>query len=150
MRVAREAVMSALVTQLETATFARAVTGVTSWKSVSRKLLMFDQVQLAQRPFLIVTDHHENWSYQSENTPPKLTLRCNLFVYTNAKGSTNSPASDLNVIMDAIDAALQSPFGAQTLGGLVAHCRVDGEVLKDPGDIDGDGLLWVPIKILGP
>ena len=49
MRVAREAVMSALVTQLETATFARAVTGVTSWKSVSRKLLMFDQVQLAQR-----------------------------------------------------------------------------------------------------
>jgi hypothetical protein len=53
--------------------------------------------------------------------------------------------------MDALDAALMaSPVAnnRQTLGGLVSHCRVDGAVLKDPGDLDGDGLLWVPLKIL--
>ena len=41
-----------------------------------------------------------------------------------------------------------TPATGQTLGGLVSHCRVDGAVLKDPGDLDGDGLLWVPLKIL--
>jgi len=36
----------------------------------------------------------------------------------------------------------------QTLGGMVSHCRIDGQVMKDPGDLDGDALLWVPLKIL--
>jgi len=55
----------------------------------------------------------------------------------------------LNTILDALEAALNPANGArQTLGGLVSHCRIEGAVLKDPGDLDGDGLLWVPIKIL--
>ena len=148
MNASRETVMSALVALLETATFSPAVTGATTWVSVSRKLRLFDQVPAAQRPALFVTDHHETMAFQSENTPPKLTISVNLFVYTNARGA--APAADINVIMDAIQSALASPFGVQTLGGLVSHCRIDGQVLKDPGDIDGDGFLWVPIKILGP
>ena len=56
--------------------------------------------------------------------------------------------SDINSVLDAIDAAL-APSGEarQTLGGLVSHCRVDGTVMRDPGDLDGDGMVIVPISI---
>ena len=57
--------------------------------------------------------------------------------------------------MDALDAAL-APAGADltlgrcTLGGTAYRCAIDGKPLKDPGDLDGDGLLLVPITIVLP
>ena len=146
----RESVMTALQARLATAVFATLVNGATTWKTISRKLVLFSDCPLTQRPALYITDHKENWSYQSENTPERRTIDVDLFIYTNAK-SVAAPAADLNTILDAIDAALAPNFtGKQTLGGVVSHCRIDGAVLKDPGDIDGDGFLWVPLKILGP
>ena len=72
-----------------------------------------------------------------------------MFVYTSASG-VDVPSSDLNVILDALDATLK-PLPSerkQTLGGLVSHCRQEGQKLKDPGDLDNDGLIVYPIKIL--
>ena len=52
----------------------------------------------------------------------------------------------LNAIMDALDGAL-APTGADaalgrcTLGGTAWRCSIEGKVLKDPGDLDGDALL---------
>jgi hypothetical protein len=31
---------------------------------------------------------------------------------------------------------------------LVFHCFVDGRIMRDPGDIDGDGISVIPVKIL--
>jgi hypothetical protein len=50
-----------------------------------------------------------------------------------------------------VDAALKpgpAAGGRQTLGGLVSHCYIDGKIMKDPGDIDGDGVAVIPVKIL--
>ena len=54
--------------------------------------------------------------------------------------------------LDALEEALAPPpgFDRQTLGGLVHYCRIEGRVVKDPGDLDGQGLALVPIKILAP
>jgi hypothetical protein len=146
----RETVSSALFSLLQTATFSSPVGGFTTWASSSRKLLLFSDVPMLARPALFLTEHHENSTYQSENTPVKMTIMYNVFVYTNAAANV-IPAQDQNVIMDAIDAALAPNInGVQTLGGLVSHCRIDGQTLKDPGDIDGDGLLWFPIRVFGP
>lgn len=142
--------MAALVAKLSAAVFAQPVGGVTTWKTVSRKLRLFADVPPQERPALFITEHTETSSNRSENLPQSATFTLNLFVYTNSRG-VEVPAADLNVILDAIDDALAPDFtGKQTLGGLVSHCRTEGDTLKDPGDIDGDGLLWVPIKILGP
>lgn len=150
MKNSREAVVSALVTLLSGAVFSSAVNGATTWKTVGRKLKLFSEVPLAARPALFVTEHHENTVFQSENLPPKMTMSLDLFVYLNGKANS-TPAQDLNIVMDALDAVLApNATGVQTLGGLVTHCRIDGQTMKDPGDIDGDGLLWVPIKIFGP
>ncbi len=59
----------------------------------------------------------------------------------------------LNPLLDAIETALTpDPLaeGVQTLGGLVIDCRIEGEIVKIPGDQDPSGLCGavVPIKIL--
>ena len=150
MRNARDVIADALVAQLTTAMFSRPVNGAATWKIVSRKLRTFEEISPTQRPALFVAQHDEVTSYQSENLPTKTTIGFNLFVYVNGKAST-TPASDLNVILDAIDAALAPDYtGALTLGGLVSHCRREGRTLVDPGDLDGDGFLWIPIRIFGP
>lgn len=142
--------MAALRQKLEQARFSTAIGGVTTWKTVSRKLKLFSDVPPTQRPALFITEHHESSVNQSENTPQKATFSINLFVYTNSRG-VETPSTDLNIILDAIDDALEPDWtGKQTLGGLVSHCRTEGQTLKDPGDLDGDGLLWVPVKIFVP
>ena len=150
MRASRETVIAALVAKLTATVFASPVNGKTTFATVSRKLKLFSDVPPQARPALFVTEHHETSSFQSENTPVKLSMDLNLFIYTNSRAAT-VPATDLNVILDAIDAALApNCTGRQDLGGNVSHCRIEGQVMKDPGDIDGDGFLWIPIKILGP
>jgi hypothetical protein len=37
-----------------------------------------------------------------------------------------------------------------TLGGLVHHCFISGRIFKDPGDIDDQGMIVIPIKVLVP
>ena len=53
---------------------------------------------------------------------------------------------DLALAPTGPDAAL----GRLTLGGTAYRCGIDGKPLKDPGDLDGDGLLVVPITIVLP
>lgn len=61
----------------------------------------------------------------------------------------------LNPLLAIVEAAMvpDAPsFGTLTLGGLVAHCWIEGEVYSIPGDIDPSGLAMqtVPVKILIP
>ncbi len=149
MNVAREAVMAALLALLEGVAFGQAVNGATGFVSVSRRLKLWSDVAKSQRPALFIAEHREQQAYQNEALPAKTTLCVDLFVYIDSSDRNTIPAIALNMILDAIEAALKPAGSArQTLGGLVSHCRIDGAVLKAPGDLDGDGLLWVPLKIL--
>ncbi len=151
MNVSREAVMAALVAKLQGAAFSAPVNGKTTFASMSRRLKLWADTPKSQRPALFLTEHREQQSYQSEALQGRTTLNVDLFVYIDASDMNTVPAISLNIIMDAIETALKpapTDDGRQTLGGLVSHCRIDGQVMKDPGDLDGDGLLWVPLKIV--
>lgn len=149
MNVTREAVMAAFAALLQGVVFAQPVGGQTAFALVSRRLKLWPDVAKSQRPALFIAEHREQQAYQNEALPPKTTLSVDLFVYIDSSDPNTVPAIALNVVLDAIETALKPANGArQTLGGLVSHCRIDGAVLKDPGDLDGDGLLWVPLKIL--
>jgi hypothetical protein len=144
--VTREAVMTALF---------NLVIGVHDFARTGRRLVLWDDVPATERPALYMLEHNEAYSHPSE-TLQKRELHATLFVYTDAKDATIVGATQINTILDELDAAL-TPSGRdafvgnrQTLGGLVSHCYIDGEVVKDPGDLDGDGLLIVPIRILLP
>ena len=137
----REAAVTALVSL---------VSGAYAWGSpISRRLKLWGDVPLANRPACFVFSGG-NQSYQwRQSVDPKRQLLIRLFIYTNAKDQSIVGATELDNIMDALDAALAPGPGRtmQTLGGLVAWARIDGEVLIEPGDLDGDGLAIVPIRI---
>ena len=151
MNVTREAIMSALLIKLAGVVFAAPISGQTNFVTLSRRLKLWSDVPKSQRPALFIAEHREQPAYQNEALAAKTTLHVDLFVYIDSSDRNTTPAIALNTILDAIETALKpGPLdnNRQTLGGLVSHCRIDGQVLKDPGDLDGDGLLWVPLKLL--
>jgi len=145
----RETVLSALFTLFSSVVFSSPVSGKTGFVSVSRRLKLWSDVPKTDRPALFMVCHGETSLYRAENLPAYQKLNVRLFVYTDSADTSQIPDTDISVILDAIDAALSPGPGEQrfTLGGLVSHCRVDGEILRDPGDIDHDGLIIVPISV---
>lgn len=147
----RESIMTALFDLLSDTTFAQPVQNQTQFKTKSRRLKVWDQVAKNLQPAMFLTEHAESTAYTSNALPEKLTMMAQIWVYIASGADPKAvPATDLNVVLDAIDKQLKpSPLVTfrQTLGGLVQHCRVDGQVLKVPGDEDGQGLILIPIKI---
>jgi hypothetical protein len=134
MSASREAIYAAL--------FAL-VSGSAEFKTKGRRLKLWTDVNA--KPAVFVA--------QRGATPQKVTLKADIFIYTNVGKDPNViPAAQLNDLVDAIDAALagSAVTGRQTLGGLVAHCWIEGEVMIDPGDLDGDGVAVIPVRILIP
>lgn len=133
-------------------------TTVYPWKNTpSRRLRLWTDVPPEQRPALFQFEGEPEDHAWTNERHKKRVINVKLFAYTYL--DVNDPAAvgttQINEILAAIETAL-APAGAdimrgrQTLGGLVDHCRIEGSVFKDPGDLDGDGLLIVPVKIMLP
>jgi hypothetical protein len=143
----RESAMEALVSLLA---------GAYAWKTgPTRRLKLWSDVPAASRPACFLFEGgHETYTW-TEGAVPKRVIDVKVFIYLNAKDPSVSGASLVNGVMDALDVGFalsgtDVPFGRKTFGGSVYNCRIDGEVLKDPGDLDGDALLIVPVKIILP
>lgn len=122
------------------------------FRTVSRQIKMWGDTPQAERPSLMLAEHGEEYVREGQGQPPYVTLEYMAYVYTWGKNVSN-PITLLNPLIDAMDAALADHpvTGApQTLGGLVAHVWIEGKIIKDPGDLDGDGLAMIPIKALIP
>ena len=127
-----------------------------AWASPpSRRLKLWSDVPPAMRPACFLfeggTETHEN----AAGGTPRRALEVRLFIYVDAHDPGLIGAVALNTIMDALDAALAPsgadlPFGRLTLGGNAYRCSIEGKPMKDPGDLDGDAVLVVPIRIVLP
>jgi coenzyme F420-reducing hydrogenase beta subunit len=122
------------------------------WASpVGRRLVLAEEVAASAMPicYVFVGGFH---SYErSHSGVPKRTLQIKLYVYTACPDNVTSDAPVQNAIMDALDAALDDVArGRQTLGNSVYTCQIDGNVLQVPGDLDGTGMLVIPIKLIIP
>lgn len=140
----REAIVSALFTK------ASASAG---FVTKGRRFKLWTEVPASAKPALFLMERGEDYVRDSEAVPAKVTLNVDLFIYTSVGKDPNTiPGQQLNQLLDAIDAALapEPVTGKQTLGGLVSHCWIEGNVMKDTGDMDGDGLAVIPVKILVP
>jgi hypothetical protein len=149
----REAIMQALCAFLARAQFAAPINGYDTWAMLSRRVKLWSDVAPADQPALFIGEHGESVAYAGDNFPSKTTLNVDLLIYTSAGRDPDSvPASALNIAIEALVAALAPDVktGRQSLGGLVQSCRVEGRIVKDPGDLDGQGFALVPLKILIP
>lgn len=144
--MSREAAFSAL--------FAR-VSAAYGWALASRRLKLWSEVPPGQRPALFQLESGpESYQWTSLATPRR-SFDAKLLLYFDARDPSRPGACALNQALDALDAAL-APAGAdlargrQTLGGVVHDCRIVGVPVRDPGDLDGDGLAVVSVRLVGP
>ena len=123
--------------------------------TVSRRFKDMTQTsQSALMPYLALTRPKEIYPPRASiQLPPKRTWTCFAEIFLSV-GQNQSVIPDEAVcnIMDEIDAVIKPPVGkqVQTLGGLVDHCYIEGEVIEVPGDLDGIGFIRIPIKIVVP
>ncbi|MGH2507153.1 MAG: hypothetical protein ACRDHZ_07045, partial [Ktedonobacteraceae bacterium] len=81
-------------------------------------------------------------------------LEGDAWIYAHSNDPSVSPSSILNPLFDAVVNAISPKVGAfggaQTLGGLVTSCHVDGEIMYDEGLLGDQAVCKVPIAILVP
>ena len=128
------------------------VSNCAPFKMTSRRVRLWAD-QGVVFPSLFMQETDDTYVQGSEAEPGTVTFSIKLFIYTHpGMDSGVTPATQLNNLLDAIDNALLPNMvtGLLTLNNLVSHCWIDGKILKDPGDLDGFGVAFVPIKILIP
>lgn len=128
-----------------------------TFKTRTRRIKLFSDVPGPEQPWIGQAEHAET-SQQVTGMPYKRIWAAQWMIYhRNGDQPKSEPTIRNNLIIDALEAALapkpqdQGFFDERnTLMGLVYHCFIDGEVFKDPGDIDNQALIVVPIKLLVP
>ena len=152
MNVSREAIMRAVMAIFQTAA---------PFKTVGRRVIPWAQAGLEFPCLFIRNTHEEHPQRVALGIPDKVTLVCELWMYSNA-GTEKSvaPSSAINDLIDAIEAALQtatSKFDGKVQlqssalpQGLVAHVWFEGTTQIDSGDMDSIGKAVAILKILVP
>jgi hypothetical protein len=144
--MSREAAFSAL--------FA-AVSAAYPWGLASRRLKLWSEVPAALRPALFQLEAGAETYQWPTPAAPKRTLEAKLFLYFDARDPATPGASAVNAALDALDAALAPAgtdlaLGRQTLGGAVHDCKISGVPVRDPGDLDGDAIAVVVVRVVLP
>lgn len=124
--------------------------------TISRRVKLFADVPADAQPAC----YQAEWSVdeqQVSNMPYKTTMGVNWIIYhCVGKDKSAIGAIENNLILRAVRDTLAPKVTdpgwpkRNTLGGLVHHCFISGRVFKDPGDIDDQAMMVVPIKLLVP
>lgn len=129
------------------------VAGIWPWRTPpSRRLKLFADVPAKDRPCAFLHEGgDETYAWQS-GAIPRRRIEVKVFVYIDARDPKTAGSIVLNDIMDAFDTKLapkdvDAMLGRNTLAGTQYMARIAGRPIKVPGDLDGDGLLIVPIEI---
>ena len=115
----------------------------------SRILKHFSDVLIPDQPALFLSEVSQTVE-RSRGLPKKWIFLCNVYVYVRRAGMDQISSTNINNILDAIEAALEPPAGTdvQTLGGLVEHCWIEGTVATDEGTLGEQAVAIIPIRIL--
>ena len=144
--MSREAAFSAL--------FQR-VTSAYNWGVASRRLKVWSEVPARLRPALFQLESGPETYQWTSLAAPRRTLEAKLFLYFDARDPATPGSCAINQALDALDASL-APIavdltqGRQTLGGAVYDCKIIGVPVRDTGDLDGDGLAVVSVRLVAP
>lgn len=123
--------------------------------TVSRKFRSWANVPAQERPACFLSKPLESHERAVAGLPNKRTLDCFAYIYVSVdvNDGTAVPDETLNPQVSAVELAVapDDPIGNRcTLGGLVYDCRIETELKSDAGDLDGDGVSRVPIRIIIP
>jgi len=142
-----ELIMEALFAQTEGLVWDTPARG---FQARSRRVKMW--ADAPTQPALYQVEHDE-FAAKKRGLPYKWEMEAEWVVYQNvAKDAEALGQRENNLILNALRGKLRPEPGIKrcTLGGLVYDAFFDGRVFKDSGDLDGQGVIVMPIKILVP
>lgn len=122
------------------------------YATASRRLRHWGDVSPAEQPALFMSEKGGTGQSKAHATPIVWTLRADFYIYAHASDPYAAPASVLNPLLDALEAALApSPVtGLQQLGlpEMVRHAHLVGKVETDEGVLGDQAVALVPVEIL--
>jgi hypothetical protein len=159
--LSREQVSNALLNLLVTAQFVTLNSGgqAIGFVTSGRRFRPWEEVNGSQQPAIFLTEPKETHTRQELQTPAVRTIMYDAFIFINDganKAASVTAITTLNNIADSIDPRYGGVLkpevnsGRQTLGNLVWDCYIEGEIVKVPGDLNGQGVLVIPIKVIIP
>lgn len=143
----RTDIMKALLAVLATST---------DFKTTARRLKKLDNVSAQDCPALYLTSFPgEKYDRPQRGGPAIRVMNATAVIVLHAGDDPLVvPEDALNELMGTIEGLMvpdaQGQNERMTLGGLCYDCRIEGEIAKAPGDLDGKGLLVVPFVIVIP
>jgi hypothetical protein len=122
------------------------------FQTVLRRLINPNTEQ--DMPMLCLIEHNETHTW-GEGDKVMVDLNCEAWIYTTAGADRSAvPAATLNMLIDGIERAIYpTPKGyRQNLGvNGVLYCRINGEIIKDPGHDGNLAGAVIPLQIhVGP
>lgn len=124
------------------------------FQTMSRYTQHHENVALLAMPALFMLQEGETWARPGKGMSPKRTLKRRLWLYASTSAPTVVyPATIINAMLDVIDDVLTqpgTPDNTVTLGGLVEHVYIDGEIVIAEGLLQSHSLMHAPITILVP
>ena len=123
------------------------------WVSFSQNLVSWDDVPPAQQPAVFLHRLVQTAKQEHRFGVTKWHWTATIWIYFRSDGyrTTNTyPDQVTDPLLDSIEQLFQTdPANGQlTLGGLVYHCWIDGTIYSDPGLVDNQAVIVVPISIL--
>jgi hypothetical protein len=139
----REPIYAALFGLLETAA---------DFAVVDRRLHHWSDVSPAEQPALFMAQKTELASVKTLGAPTVWTLAVDLYVYVHSSDPYLAPATVLNPLLDAVEAALapSATTGLQDLGlpAMVQHAYISGKIETDEDVLGDQAVAIVPIEVL--
>ena len=141
--ISREPIYAALFGLLETAA---------DFAVVYRRLRHWSDVSPPEQPALFMAQKTELASVKTLGAPTVWTLAVDLYLYVHSSDPYLAPATVLNPLLDAVEAALapSATTGLQDLGlpATVQHAYISGKIETDEGVLGDQAVAIVPIEIL--
>jgi hypothetical protein len=141
--ISREPIYAALFGLLEAAA---------DFAVVDRRLRHWSSVSPAEQPALFMAQKSELASVRTLGAPTVWTLSVDLYVYAHSSDPYLAPATVLNPLIDAVEAALapSATTGIQDLGlpAAVQHAYISGKIETDEGVLGDQAIAIVPLEIL--
>jgi hypothetical protein len=143
----REQIYSALFSTLQSALLSPAG----PFRTVTRRWQDPTQLSPADRPALFQVQKEELAKTSVNGLPIGWRIELDLVLYTAGDSEPNSvPSTELNSLLDSVEAAIASalPGLAQSLGGKVAHCRIEGKIEIVENVNGAMALAVMPVEIV--
>ena len=126
--------------------------GAAGFVTAERRLRHWSDVAPAEQPALFMTQKSEVASVKTLGAPTVWTLLVELYLYAHSSDPYLSPATVLNPLVDAVEAALApaATTGLQDLGlpSMVQHAMIAGKIEAEEGVLGDQAIAIIPVEIL--